>query len=99
MVPANRNRGTSDEPNEPDAMLRKVDTAAQRFDGLDRVRFFAEIAGMLREPGDARESWDDLLMKASDEVERDQRAAWRPPLGWSYDSRRDGLHFAAKHRR
>ena len=54
-------------------MLGWIDAAAARFEGMDRVCFYARIAAMLREGEVGRDAaeWRSMLKRASNYTDRE----------------------------
>jgi hypothetical protein len=72
-------RGVGGAPVNVEALLKKVDAAAERFDGLDRVCFYAHLAELVRKRcGEMRDS-DAMLKRATDDTEQERNASRRPP--------------------
>jgi hypothetical protein len=70
-----------------EALLEKIDAAAERFAGLDRVCFYARIAELLRERCGEIDDPDEILKRATDGAEQQRRAAWGPPFFFSGELR------------
>jgi hypothetical protein len=68
-------RGAGGERTDVRALLRKIDAVAGRFESLDRVCFYGQLAELLRERGGEIKDSDEMLRRASEETER-QQSAW-----------------------
>jgi hypothetical protein len=82
-VTRDEKRGRADgEWRDVEALLERIEARAQRFEGLDRVSFYAQIAGALAELCGA-DHFEDVLMNASEAAEQ-QRMAWQPSFDFAH---------------
>jgi hypothetical protein len=76
-------RGRTDgEWRDVEALLERIETRAQRFEGLDRVYFYARIAKSLKDLCGSG-GFEELLVNASEAAEQ-QRAAWQLPFDFAH---------------
>lgn len=77
-----------------EALLDRIEARAQRFEGLDRVYFYARIAKALKECCGSG-GFEEVLVNASKAAEQ-QRAACQPPFEFAHYVPVANFHISVK---